>query len=128
MEILQMLKYMFCEECLNFMAGLVDLEQDLTAMEEDLIMDYFWQWLCQQVAETVHSILSSGGHNFTVLSILPSKDMYYGLNTIIFLNCVTLSWLKNIKAICGFHPWQEHFFIEDMFVGVAQKTFELNLS
>jgi hypothetical protein len=35
MEILQMLKYMFCEERLNFTAGLVDLERDLTVMEED---------------------------------------------------------------------------------------------
>jgi hypothetical protein len=35
MEILQMLKYMFREERLNFMAGLVDLERDLTVMEED---------------------------------------------------------------------------------------------
>jgi hypothetical protein len=35
MEILQMLKYMFREERLNFMVGLVDLERDLTAMEED---------------------------------------------------------------------------------------------
>jgi len=35
MEILQMLKYMFRKERLNFMAGLVDLERDLTAIEED---------------------------------------------------------------------------------------------
>ena len=35
MEILKMLKYMFCKERLNFMAGLVDLEHDLTVMEED---------------------------------------------------------------------------------------------
>ena len=35
MEILQMLTYMFREERLNFMAGLVDLEHDLTVIEED---------------------------------------------------------------------------------------------
>jgi hypothetical protein len=32
---------------------------------------HFWLWLCYNVAETVtHSILSSGGHNFTILSML----------------------------------------------------------
>jgi hypothetical protein len=35
------------------------------------------------VAET---ILSSGGHNFIVLSILSSKDMYYELNATIILD------------------------------------------
>jgi hypothetical protein len=38
------------------------------------------------VAETVHSILSSGDHNFAVLSILPSKHMYYELNDTIILD------------------------------------------
>jgi len=48
---------------------------------------HFGRWLCQNVAETVtHSILSSGGHNFTILSMLSSKDMYYRLNNTIILN------------------------------------------
>jgi hypothetical protein len=48
---------------------------------------HFWLWLCYNVAETVtHSILSSGGHNFTILSMLSSKDMYYKVNTTIILD------------------------------------------
>jgi hypothetical protein len=35
MEILQMLKYIFRGERLNFTSDLVDLERDLTAVEED---------------------------------------------------------------------------------------------
>jgi hypothetical protein len=48
---------------------------------------HFWLWLCYNVAETVtHSILSSGGHNFTIISMLSSKDMYYKVNTTIILD------------------------------------------
>ena len=39
--------------------------------------------------------MSSGGQNFTVLSILSSKDMYYELNSTIILD-----WWSNM------HPWK----------------------
>jgi hypothetical protein len=48
---------------------------------------HFWRWLCQNVAETVtHLILSSGGHNDTIPSMLSSKYMYYELNATIILD------------------------------------------
>jgi hypothetical protein len=64
----------YFEEFSNFVEGVVNL---------------WWRELGHgpllAVAETVHSILSSGGHNFTVLSILPSKGLHYGLNATIIL-------------------------------------------
>jgi hypothetical protein len=49
--------------------------------------NHFWPWLCYNVAEPVtHSILSSDGHNFPILSVLSSKNMYYKLNTTIILD------------------------------------------
>jgi len=64
MEILQMLKYIFCGERLNFTSDLVDLERDLTAVEEDydkarcLLLygriDELMQWLDPSTAVTPH--------------------------------------------------------------------------
>ena len=52
-----------------------------------------WWWITLAVAVlicgwTMHSTLSSGGHNFAA-----SKDMYYELNATIILDlCITLHW------------------------------------
>ena len=56
---------------------------------------HFWRWPCNNVDETWPALV--GSHNFTILSMLSSKYMYYECNAAILLD------------ICSnIYPWKPH--------------------
>ena len=66
---------------------------------------------CAKCGWNSDSILNSGGHSFTVLSILSSKDMYYELNATIYIYaaiCTHKNLILDLSSSLFWYSWSFH--------------------